>query len=172
MAPGARFSSFDAVPWMPIIAGLGIAAFWFHGFGFVLKAVFVVALLTWLTHRWQRRAWACEAAGYDPGSRESRRAWRDERRAWREERRAQWRGGFRRMADAAESWCDGRDTGRSGNTAFDDYRRETLRRLEEAPRAFQEFLDKLRHAKDKAEFDQFMASRDRPPTAPTSPDML
>ena len=47
----------------------------------------------------------------------------------------------------------------SGNRAFDEYRQETLRRLEEEQREFQEFLTRLRMAKDKAEFDQFMAER-------------
>jgi hypothetical protein len=47
----------------------------------------------------------------------------------------------------------------SGNRAFDEYRDETLRRLEDEQREFMEFLDRLRHAKDKAEFDQFMADR-------------
>ncbi len=47
----------------------------------------------------------------------------------------------------------------SGNRAFDEYRAETLRRLEDEQREFQEFLVRLREAKDKAEFDQFMAER-------------
>ena len=47
----------------------------------------------------------------------------------------------------------------TGNRAFDEYRVETLRRLEEEARDFTSFLDRLRHAKDKAEFDQFMAER-------------
>ena len=47
----------------------------------------------------------------------------------------------------------------SGNHAFDEYRTETLRRLEEEQREFRDFLDRLRFAKDKAEFDQFMADR-------------
>ena len=55
-----------------------------------------------------------------------------------------------------------RDRWSSGNVAFDEYREETLRRLEEEQRDFKEFLDRLRHAKDKAEFDQFMAERRRP----------
>jgi hypothetical protein len=54
----------------------------------------------------------------------------------------------------------------SGNRAFDEYRAETLRRLEEEQREFKDFLDRLRHAKDKAEFDQFMAERGRRPQAP------
>jgi hypothetical protein len=49
----------------------------------------------------------------------------------------------------------------SGNRAFDEYRAETLRRLEEEQGEFIEFLDRLRHARDKAEFDQFMADRGR-----------
>jgi hypothetical protein len=52
----------------------------------------------------------------------------------------------------------------SGNRAFDEYRMETLRRLEEEQAEFREFLDRLRRAKDKEEFDQFMAQhRQRPP---------
>ena len=47
----------------------------------------------------------------------------------------------------------------SGNRAFDEYREETLRRLEEEQREFRDFLVRLRMAKDKAEFDQFMAER-------------
>jgi len=47
----------------------------------------------------------------------------------------------------------------SGNRAFDEYRVETLKRLEEEQVEFKDFLDRLRHAKDKAEFDQFMAER-------------
>ncbi len=52
----------------------------------------------------------------------------------------------------------------SGNRAFDEYRADTLRRLEEEQREFKEFLQRLRFAKDRAEFDQFMAERrNRPP---------
>src|SRR5262249_61095473 len=43
--------------------------------------------------------------------------------------------------------------------SFDEYREETLRRLEEEQREFRDFLARLRMAKDKAEFDQFMADR-------------
>lgn len=51
----------------------------------------------------------------------------------------------------------------SGNRAFDEYRMETLRRLEDEQREFKEFLSRLRHAKDKEEFDAFMAQhRNRP----------
>ena len=51
----------------------------------------------------------------------------------------------------------------SGNHAFDEYRADTVRRLEEEQREFRDFLERLRFARDRAEFDQFMAERrDRP----------
>jgi hypothetical protein len=66
-----------------------------------------------------------------------------------------------RMQAAAERWGGGGHRASSGNRAFDEYRAETLRRLEEEQREFKEFLDRLRHAKDKAEFDEFMSERRR-----------
>ena len=56
-------------------------------------------------------------------------------------------------------WRRSRQT---GNTAFDEYREETLRRLEDEQSAFESFLGNLRRAKDKAEFDQFMDERHAP----------
>lgn len=47
----------------------------------------------------------------------------------------------------------------TGNRAFDEYRDQTLRRLEEEAREFKSFLERLRQAKDRSEFDQFMSER-------------
>jgi hypothetical protein len=70
---------------------------------------------------------------------------------------SRWQQGMAdQMRDAGNWWQPSRS---SGNRAFDDYREETLRRLEEEQREFREFLVRLRAAKDKAEFDQFMADR-------------
>ena len=66
-------------------------------------------------------------------------------RAWRD---SHWRGPQYRA-------------GSSGNAAFDEYRDETLRRLEDEQKEFSDFLDNLRKAKDKAEFEQFMTDRSR-----------
>jgi hypothetical protein len=55
----------------------------------------------------------------------------------------------------------------SGNRAFDEYRVETLKRLEEEQHELKDFLDRLRHAKDKEEFDQFMSQHRPRPTPPT-----
>jgi len=57
--------------------------------------------------------------------------------------------------------CWTRTAPSSGNRAFDEYRQDTLRRLEEEQKEFKDFLERLRQAKDKAEFDQFMADRRR-----------
>jgi hypothetical protein len=54
----------------------------------------------------------------------------------------------------------------SGNAAFDEYRSATLRRLEDEQKEFVDYLERLRQAKDKAEFDQFMADRRRPTIIP------
>ncbi|KIN66421.1 DUF2852 domain containing protein [Sulfitobacter noctilucicola] len=47
----------------------------------------------------------------------------------------------------------------TGNSAFDAYKADTLRRLEDEQSNFEAFLERLREAKDKAEFDQFMDDR-------------
>jgi hypothetical protein len=89
---------------------------------------------------------------------EERDAARDEWRARREE----WKAWKRR-----HRW--GRPAS-SGNVAFDEYREETLRKLDEEQREFRDYLDKLRSAKDRAEFDQFMNERrNRPPATEPPP---
>ena len=52
----------------------------------------------------------------------------------------------------------------TGNVAFDNYKSQTIRRLEEEQNAFEEFVSRLREAKDRAEFDQFMRERERKAT--------
>lgn len=72
--------------------------------------------------------------------------------------RGRWYGTENREGGWSAPW---RRNESSGNRAFDEYRAETLKRLEEEQREFLEFLERLRHAKDKAEFDDFMADRRR-----------
>lgn len=55
----------------------------------------------------------------------------------------------------------GYDMPSSGNSAFDAYKADTLKRLEEEQEAFSAFLQRLRDAKDKQEFDAFMDDRAR-----------
>ncbi|MBL9048154.1 MAG: DUF2852 domain-containing protein [Tabrizicola sp.] len=49
----------------------------------------------------------------------------------------------------------------TGNHAFDAYKVEALRRLEDEQKAFEDFLQRLRNSKDKTEFDAFMEDRAR-----------
>ena len=85
-------------------------------------------------------------------------------RAWKMEGRGRW---YNMERGGGCGWGRGsRHTSTSGNAAFDEYRAETLKRLEDEQKAFVEYLEKLRAAKDKQEFDQFMADRrDRPAAA-------
>jgi len=95
---------------------------------------------------------------------------RNEDRWQRRMQRMQQR--MERMQAFAEQWTGRGFRGSSGNRAFDEYRDETLRRLEEEQREFKAFLDRLRHAKDKAEFDQFMAEHRRPQGETSQPQTI
>lgn len=53
----------------------------------------------------------------------------------------------------------------SGNSAFDEYRTETIKRLEQEQAEFEAFLERLRFARDKEEFDQFLTGRRAAPEA-------
>lgn len=55
----------------------------------------------------------------------------------------------------------------SGNTAFDSYKADMLKRLEDEQHAFETFLERLREAKDKSEFDTFMEERAEAAKAPS-----
>jgi hypothetical protein len=75
--------------------------------------------------------------------------WNEARAAW--SRRSAWNG-----------WRDGA----TGNVAFDQWKAAELarleaerRKLEDAAREFAEFLDNVRHAKDREEFERFMNER-------------
>ena len=71
--------------------------------------------------------------------------------------RGHWCSG--RMSSKRERWARPYWRSQSGNSAFDEYRDQTLQRLEEEQQEFQGFLKQLRMAKDRTEFDRFMANR-------------
>ena len=78
-------------------------------------------------------------------------------------------------AQKSKAWCrdqsfnhkhNGWSRHSSGNAAFDDYRAEQLKRLDEERKrldeeihAFHEYMRNLRMAKDREEFDRFMRDR-------------
>jgi uncharacterized protein DUF2852 len=80
--------------------------------------------------------------------------WSGRMACWRGRGMSRWHEAAGPMRSAGTWWQPS-----SGNRAFDEYRTETLRRLEEEQREFHDFLARLRMAKDKSEFDQFMAER-------------
>ena len=73
----------------------------------------------------------------------------------RQHKRQHWVDWCGRRSERTDSWR----AAPSGNAAFDEYRADTLKRLEDEFEDFQAFLEQLRMAKDKQEFDAFMASR-------------
>ena len=94
--------------------------------------------------------------------------WSGRMGCWNHGRNGRWHhGSAERMSDRMGRWCGAGGRTSSGNRAFDEYRSETLRRLEAEQREFLDFLDRLRQAKDKAEFDQFMSARG-PRTEPSA----
>ncbi len=80
--------------------------------------------------------------------------------AWQQRVAGKWERKMERWGMQAKAYQP------TGNHAFDEYRDETLKRLEEEAEQFQTFLDRLRMAKDKSEFEQFMAERRNRPAAP------
>ncbi|MBS0243787.1 MAG: DUF2852 domain-containing protein [Proteobacteria bacterium] len=94
-----------------------------------------------------------------------------------EDRRERFERKMQRMREKFEAWSSGQYDSAprnssfrpTGNRAFDEYRAETLRRLEDEAREFSTFLERLRMAKDKAEFDQYMAEKRNNPAPGSSP---
>ncbi len=75
-----------------------------------------------------------------------------------------WNKGCGYMRNTTKQAGFGRDFSSSGNAAFDDYRADQLKRLEEERArldaeidAFHEYMANLRKAKDREEFDRFMS---------------
>lgn len=129
-----RIDDFGTPAWIALMVG-GFIVFWPVG----------LALLAYLL--WSGRM-GCRGYG-DVGEWRERAAARWERKRERWERRMQhWGGGSGRHGLRP-----------SGNRAFDEYRSAALRGLEDEANEFRSFLERLRMAKDRAEFDEFMRDR-------------
>jgi hypothetical protein len=110
--------------------------------GFILFWPIGLAILAFLIWSGRMGSWKHSSAGHWHGG------------------RGAWSCGGKRKRSSRQS------TSPSGNAAFDEYREETLSRLEEEQKEFLDYLERLRQAKDKSEFDQFMAERGMRPEAP------
>jgi hypothetical protein len=152
--PGRRHRQCTPYAWKPIelvAMILGFILFWPIGLAIVLAKVWQTRsayngnLPSFIQMKWEQkvgRHWAGHEHYRDIAARQ-----------W-----GQWNAGMRS----------------TGNRAFDDWRTAELARLEEerqkllaAEREFAEFMENLRHAKDREEFDRFMnARRNGSPSAP------
>ena len=72
----------------------------------------------------------------------------------------------------SKPWAYGFRPATSGNSAFDDWKtaelarlEEERRKLEDAHREFAEFVENVRKAKDREEFERFMSERRNKPSA-------
>lgn len=133
----SRMDDFGKPAWI-VLTVLAFIVFWPVG-------LVILAYLIWsgrMAYWRHERAWRWHENGSDHGDR------------WQQ----RWERKWQRFERCASGGGPGRS---SGNRAFDEYRAETLRRLEEEEKEFREFLDRLRFAKDKSEFDEFLNDRRR-----------
>jgi Protein of unknown function (DUF2852) len=139
----ARIDDFGRPAWIALMV-LGFIVFWPIG----------LAILAYMI--WSGRM-GCSGRYGDVQEWRDRAAARWERKRERWERRMQRWGGH-----------GGGHFRQTGNRAFDEYREEALRKLEEEASEFREFLERLRMAKDRQEFDEFMNERrNRPAEGPS-----
>jgi hypothetical protein len=129
--------------------------------GFILWWPIGLAILAFIL--WSGRMWSGPmGCGWHRGNVEDwrRRAIDRVNRAaehW-ERKRARWEERMQRHG-GERSRGPGGGLSETGNRAFDEYRADALRRLEEEAHEFRAFLERLRLAKDRAEFDEYMKER-------------
>jgi hypothetical protein len=147
MNSAARLPYFHPASWMVIGAIIGIAMIGLHSIGHIVILLLALGFAA---------KWACRWHAANTANDGQATVWPS----------CGWGMGWGRWRDARSDAGRGGNGGSpsepppSGNSAFDDYRREMLRRLEQDHQDFKSFLERLRRAKDKQEFDQFMAERD------------
>ena len=127
----ARMDEFGKPGWI-VLTILGFILYWPVGLAILAYLFWSGRMACWRHDKWQRR--------------------------WEQQRG--WQQMHEQMHATADRWFGGwRQPRSSGNWAFDEYRADTLRRLEEEEKEFRGFLERLRRAKDKEEFDQFLNER-------------
>ena len=144
----AKLDELGQAAWIAVMV-LGFVLFWPVG----------LAILAYLI--WSGRMGCGRNGGWSP---------RWERKMQKfQDKMDRWQGFAGPMGDRSHSFSAGFRP--SGNRAFDDYREATMKRLEEEFGEFKSFLDKLREAKDKQEFEQFMNDRRNRPSGGTNIDI-
>jgi Protein of unknown function (DUF2852) len=152
----ARIDDFGRPAWIVLMV-LGFIVYWPIGLAVLAYIIWSGRMgfgCGWRSHRGDIDEWRTRAI-----ERVNRAAehW-ERRRAHLQERmqRHGGRGGHRRHG-----------LHETGNRAFDEYRADALRKLEEEANEFRAFLERLRMARDRAEFDEYMKERrNRPAGGP------
>ena len=125
----AQMDEFGKPGWIALTV-LGFILYWPVGLALLAYLFWSGRMACWKHEKWQRR----------------HERWAQQAAYWGSGAADRWFGGMRAQRS-------------SGNWAFDEYRADTLRRLEEEEQGFRDFLQRLRRAKDKEEFDQFLNER-------------
>lgn len=152
----ARIDDFGRLGWIALMV-LGFIVYWPIGLAILAYIIWSGRMgCGWHGHRGDIESWRTRAI-----ERVNRAAehW-ERRRARREERRQRWGG---------PQGPHGAGLGETGNRAFDEYRAEALRKLEEEASEFRAFLERLRLARDRTEFDEYMKERRNRPSDPGAP---
>jgi hypothetical protein len=151
----ARIDDFGKLAWIALMV-LGFIVYWPIGLA-------ILAYIIWsgrMGYGWHGRH------GGDVEQWRQRAIERVNRAAehW-ERRRARWE---QRREECRRHWGGHHGGGLSdtGNRAFDEYRADALRKLEEEASEFRAFLERLRMARDRAEFDDYMKERRNRSTGP------
>jgi Protein of unknown function (DUF2852) len=148
----ARIDDFGKLAWIALMV-LGFMVYWPIGLAILAYIIWSGRMgCGWHGRRGDVDEWRTRAI-----ERVNRAAehWERKRARWEEHRR-HWAGPH------------GGGLRETGNRAFDEYRSEALRKLEEEANEFRAFLDRLRMARDRAEFDDYMKERrNRPSSGPT-----
>jgi hypothetical protein len=152
-----RIDDFGRPAWIVLMV-LGFIVYWPIGLA-------VLAYIIWSGRMgfgcgWHHRHGNMEQWRAQAIERVNRTFDRMERKRARWEERAQRYGGTR-------GWGQGEGLRETGNRAFDEYRTDALRKLEEEANEFRAFLERLRMARDRAEFDEYLKERrNRPAGGP------
>jgi hypothetical protein len=146
----ARIDDFGRPAWIVLMV-LGFILYWPIGLA-------ILAFILWSGRMWSGPM----GCGWHRGNveewrqraidRVNRAAEHWERKRARWEERMQRHGGDRGRGPVG-------GLGETGNRAFDEYRADALRKLEEEASEFRAFLERLRMARDRAEFDEYMQER-------------
>jgi Protein of unknown function (DUF2852) len=154
-----RIDDFGRPAWIALMV-LGFIVFWPIGLAILAYIIWSGRMMGcgWHGHRGDIEQWRQRAV-----ERVNRAA-----EHW-ERKRARWEERMQRHRGPHGHGLNGglRET---GNRAFDEYREEALRKLEEEANEFRAFLERLRMARDRAEFDEYIKERrNRPATEGTQP---